>query len=78
MQLSIINYKRSTKSKAVMESFLGKWKTESGQGFDDFLKDRGVGQFPLDFLVFKLFYFISGLALRTAVKTTTTVSTFGK
>eukprot|EP00091_Calanus_sinicus_P021964 TRINITY_DN6741_c0_g1_i2.p1 TRINITY_DN6741_c0_g1~~TRINITY_DN6741_c0_g1_i2.p1 ORF type:complete len:137 (-),score=46.34 TRINITY_DN6741_c0_g1_i2:28-438(-) len=44
-----------------MESFLGKWKTESGQGFDEFLKDRGVG-----------------FALRTAVKTTTTESTFGK
>ena len=74
----MIKNKRSTRSKAVMESFLGKWKTESGQGFDDFLKDRGVGKFPLDFLVFKFFFFISGLALRTAVKTTTTVSTFGK
>merc|ERR1712212_325433 len=26
-----------------MELFVGRWKVESGEGFDDFLKDRGVG-----------------------------------
>ena len=27
-----------------MENFVGKWKFESGQGFDEFLKDRGIGK----------------------------------
>ena len=28
-----------------MELFVGRWKVESGEGFDDFLKDRGIGTF---------------------------------
>jgi hypothetical protein len=55
-----------------MDKCSGKWKFESGEGFDDFLKDRGIGK------VYQYFSFYSGIAVRTVIKTTTPTLTFTK
>ena len=39
-----IRYSQLDCDSTAMDNFAGKWKFESGQGFDEFLKDRGIGK----------------------------------
>ena len=38
---------------ANLQTIAGKWKFESGQGFDEFLKDRGIGKLSKYFYIIK-------------------------